>query len=111
MENIDFTGIMNIGKAEGKEQPKPQPNQGADLNKRAVNDLERKQRLLEEAKNVYKEYQANIKMTEELRVDILKTTNKDPRITKDLFMKAIKIVSLLCHEPTFYDQIEKRVVE
>ena len=104
---IDFTDLRSI---RAKEEPKENPFE-VEGEKRTNSILGRRIEELEEARKVYKEYQSNIKMTEELRVDILKTTNQDPRITKDLVMKAIKIVSLLCHEPTFYDQVEKRVTE
>ena len=100
---IDFSGIENL---KGKQS---EPHQVKEETNTLI--IKRHSETVEEVRNIYKEYQENIKMTEELRVDILKTTNQDPRITKDLFMKAIKIVSLLCHEPTFYDQVEKRVTE
>lgn len=104
--DLDFSGIDSIKRVDGDSSQYVQDDE-----RKVVLDLEREKELVEEARKIYKEYQANIKATEELRVDILKTTNQDQRITKDLFMKAIKIVSLLCHEPTFYDQIEKRVTE
>lgn len=101
---IDFTGLDGLKDQKKETNNQPRTDTNTLLIKRHAENVD-------EVRKIYKEYQENIKMTEELRVDILKTTNKDPRITKDLFMKAIKIVSLLCHEPTFYDQIEKRVVE
>lgn len=65
--------------------------------------IEREKQDHERAIEVYKEYQENIKKSEMLRADILKTIKEgvDPY---NLLLKAIECISLMTGDPYYYKQ-------
>lgn len=71
------------------------------LQKQADNNKAEKERALA----VYREYQENIKTSSQLQTDILKGARRGEDIYS-LFLKAVKIISLMTSNTPFYNQLE-----
>ncbi len=131
--SIDLTPLNNLKKSDsiGKKEPNRTPgeqsltgktakdtpktesslngltgeNKGiAKLQREADRNLSEK----EQALAVYKEYQQNIKLSEQLQTEILKGAEQKEDI-KILFLKAIKAISLMTGNNYFYSQLEKHI--
>lgn len=100
---LDFTGLKNIGNgttAEGQEAKK-------DF---ATRKLEKQADIIEEAKKVYREHQEARKISQTLQWEIMKGVNNGEGI-RDLFLKAVKTISLMTGTDVFYTQIERQIKE
>lgn len=69
----------------------------------SLHTLRKDQRDREEARQVMKEYQENIKKSEELRREILKGINQGESTT-DLLIKALECISLTTGDTVIYNQ-------
>lgn len=85
------------------EREKPAEGQKTGLNKlQREADQNRSEKEL--AFSVYKEYQHNKIVTAQLQTELLKGTRDGEDIT-ELYLKAVKTISLLIHNELFYRQI------
>lgn len=69
-------------------------------------EADRKLSEKEQAIAVYREYQQNIKLSEQLQTEILKGSEQGENI-KILFLKAVKAISLMTGNNYFYSQLQK----
>ena len=81
---LDFTGLKNIGNGTTAER--------------------------QEAKKIYKEHQEARKKSQTLQWEIMKGVNNGEDI-KELFIKAVKTISLMTGTEVFYTQIERQIKE
>lgn len=100
--DLDFSGIDNIKQSE-KKAPFTE-------NKKAITELNREIEAVEEAKKIYKEHQEARKQSQCLQWEIMKGVN-DGEDIKELFLKAVKTISLMTGTSVFYTQIERQIKE
>lgn len=62
-----------------------------------------------ESRNIYKEYQNNIKKAEQLRIELLKGIKVADDSLK-LLLKACKCISLMTGDNLFFEQVENNIV-
>ena len=75
---------------------------------RLQREADRNKRFNELAKEAYKEYQKNIKLSETLQCEILKGVKSGENILP-LFLKAVKAISLMTSNKLFYTEIAERL--
>lgn len=92
-----------------------EPNKGKKISNIGQNtanlltQYQREQREFDRAREVYRDYQDNIKVSEILRGEILKGVNTGQPI-EPLFLKACEIVSKMTGDRSFYSQIEETLI-
>ena len=98
---IDLTAILEKLPAAGGNKTGAHIEDG-----RGLNQLDRERQEREHARNMYAEYQKNIKRSEALRAGILKglREREDPRA---LLLKAVECISLMTGETVIYSQAKE----
>lgn len=100
---LDFTGLKNIGSGTTAERQETKKDM-------ATRKLEKQADVIEEAKKIYKEHQEARKQSQTLQWEIMKGVNNGEDI-KELFIKAVKTISLMTGTEVFYTQIERQIKE
>lgn len=102
---LDFTALKNRGN--GKETAEGQQNTEKDL---ATRKLESHADYVAECEKIYREHQTARKQSQCLQWEIMKGVN-DGEDIKELFLKAVKTISLMTGTGVFYTQIERQIKE
>lgn len=114
--NLKFDGIFALKEPFNKEEYKKQENGlKRQINgnteqpaKKLLTDTIRKQDKQARAEEIYKEYQKNIMLSSQIQTEILKGLKAGEDI-KPLFLKAIKVISLMTSNSVYYNQVEKAI--
>ena len=97
---IDFSELFGEpGGAEPVEEPRAE-QAGA-----LAREHEREEAELQHSREIYKTYQENTKISEQLQTSILRGVHEGEDIYT-LFLKAAKAISLMVNNNTFYNQVE-----
>lgn len=125
---IDFAPLFNIGNnaitpktpTEATKEKRLYKNpiknksgtEGQESNNKGITELQRelnkRNKEIERAKQVYEVHQENTKKAETLRKEILKGVRAGQDITP-LFLKAVEIISLTTSDTVFYNQIKEDI--
>lgn len=99
---LDFSVLKN----KGNEQEEGHPQE--EIGNLEVRKLNKKADIIDEAKKVYIEHQKARKESQTLQWEIMKGVN-DGEDIKELFLKAVKTISLMTGTDVFYTQIERQI--
>lgn len=104
----DFAEPCSIEVPVGTNSPQNAPQrapEGTETAGRLLAQYRQEKTEKERALDVYREYQKNIRESEELRAAILKGAKAGEQPV-DLLLKAVKCISLMTKDTVFYNQIE-----
>lgn len=116
MMELDFTRLKEISqrppsnddKGESTNQQKT-TSKGSDMARESL-ELQRKKARYNDMLEVYKEYQANKKLANQIQTDIRKGIQEGESMD-ELFLKAIKVIGLMTGERHYYEMIRKQLQE
>lgn len=105
---LDLTKLKQLsGGAPGGDLAQEGTEQGQKIMQNIYNQ---EQEQLARSKEIYKEYQKNIRTSEQLQIEILKGA-KEGEPLPELFLKAVKAISLMTSNTVFYNQLERDIKE
>ena len=106
---LDFTALQGL--KEDKKQRDQAAEQQEDIKKTySTRKLEQQADYVAECKRIYQEHQEARKKSQCLQWEIMKGVNAGEDI-KDLFIKAVKTISLMTGTEVFYTQIKRQIKE
>lgn len=116
MMELDFTRLKEISQippsneAQGEDtSTKDTASKGSDMARESL-ELQRKKARYNDMLEVYKEYQANKKLANQIQTDIRKGIQEGESMD-ELFLKAIKVIGLMTGERHYYEMTRKQLQE
>lgn len=117
---LDFTRLNEISQrppsngVQGEDASVPETaykgsEMGSETTRESL-ELQRKKTRYNDMLEVYKEYQVNKKLSNQLQTDIRRGI-QEGESTDELFLKAIKVIGLMTGESHYYDITRKQLQE
>lgn len=109
--DLDFTKLNNLAfdeKESFKASTEPEP-EGEEEHRQSQQEADSQKQDIDRYLNIYREYQSNAQVSSQLQTEILKGARSGEDIY-NLFLKAVKAISVMTANNLFYVQLEKDIM-